>query len=81
MTITGRFPVRARAEAKMCSRLGVRRAEIHALETSESAIRIKRKCRARSTGGLVNWYRPTTINEARYESCAKAVVDIHHSYI
>jgi hypothetical protein len=41
MTITGRFPVRVRAVAKICSRLGVRRAEIHALETREAAIRIK----------------------------------------
>ena len=41
MTITGRLPVLARAEAKICSRLGVRRAEMHALETNENAIRMK----------------------------------------
>src|SRR6185369_744943 len=81
MTITGRFPVRARAEAKMCSRLGVRRAEIHALETRESAIRTKNKCRERSIGGLVNWHRPTTINKTRDESGAKAVIDIDYCYI
>src|ERR1700752_4515692 len=81
MTITGRFPVLAPAEAKMCSRLGVRRAEIHALETSESAIRTKRIRRDRSTGALVNWHRPTTINETRDKSCAKPVIDIDYSYI
>src|SRR5262245_36600213 len=77
-TITGRFPVLARAEAKMCSRLGVRRAEIHALETSETVIRTKRRYRERSTEGLLNWHRPTAINETRDESCAEAVIDIHH---
>src|ERR1041385_8897620 len=74
MTITGRFPVLALAEAKMCSRLGVRRAEIHALETMESAIRSKSNCRERATGHLVNWHRPTTINEARDKTRAKTVI-------
>ena len=81
MTITGRFPVLARAEAKMCSRFGIRRAEIHPLETNESAIRTKSRCLEPSIGGLVNWHRPTTINEARDKTGAKAVIDIHHSHI
>ncbi len=38
MTMTGRFPVRIRASAKMCSRLGVRRAEIQPDEIAENAI-------------------------------------------
>jgi hypothetical protein len=37
--ITGRFPVFARATAKMCSRFGVRRAEIHPDTTKEKIIR------------------------------------------
>src|SRR5215216_611374 len=77
MTITGRFPDLARADAKMCSRLGVRRAEVHALDTSESTIRVKSKCRER----LVNGHRPTTIDEARDKPCAKAVVDIYYGYV
>src|SRR4051794_12274384 len=32
ITITGRLPVRARASAKMCSRFGVRRAEMQLAE-------------------------------------------------
>ena len=78
MTITGRFPVLARADAKMCSRLGVRRADIHALETSENARRATTNCRGFATRDLFNWHRPTTIDETRNESCAKSVVDVHH---
>ena len=63
----------------MCSRLGVRRAEIHALETSESARRVISKCR--KFGGLFNWHRPPTIDEARNEPRAKAVVDVHHGHV
>src|ERR1041385_5428519 len=69
MTITGRFPVRARAVAKMCSRLGVRRAEIHALETSETVIRINSSWRDLGTDRLFNGHRPTTIDEARDKAC------------
>ena len=77
MTMTGRFPVRVRAEAKICSRFGVRRAEMQALETNERAIRVKTKCRELAVRGLFNWHRPTTIDEARDEPCTKPVVDVH----
>lgn len=77
MTITGRFPARERAEAKIRSRLGVRRAEMQALETRERAIRVKTKCRELAVRGLFNWHRPTTIDEARDEPCTKAVVDVY----
>ena len=79
MTITGRFPVLARADAKICSRLGVRRAEMHALETSERARRVISKCR--KSGDLFNWHRPPTIDEARHEPRAKAVVDVNHGHV
>jgi hypothetical protein len=79
MTITGRFPVLERAEAKMCSRLGVRRAEMHALETSENARRVITKCRELAT--LFNWHRPATIDEARNEPRAEAVVDVHYGHV
>ena len=79
MTITGRFPVLARADAKMCSRFGVRRAEMHALETSERARRVINKCR--KFGGLFNWHRPPTIDEARNEPRAKAVVDVYYGHV
>lgn len=62
MTMTGRFPVLCLADAKMCSRLGVRRAEMQAEETSDSAIRLKSKERERKLSGLVNRHRPTTID-------------------
>ena len=65
----------------MCSRFGVRRAEIHALDTSESTIRLKSICRERASGGLFNGHRPTTIDEARDKPGAKAVVDIHYGYV
>ena len=81
ITITGRFPVRTRAVAKICSRLGVRRAEIHALETSETAIRTKIKLRECATAGLFNGHRPATIDEARNKAGTKAVVDINDSYV
>jgi hypothetical protein len=41
ITITGRLPLLDRAAAKMFSRLGVRRAEIHAFETTETIIRVE----------------------------------------
>jgi hypothetical protein len=72
--------VRKRAEAKMCSRLGVRRAEIQALEISESARRAITK-REFATLGLFNWHRPPTIDEARNEPRAKTVVDVHHGHV
>src|SRR6185369_3390568 len=81
ITITGRFPVLARAVAKMCSRLGVRRAEMQPLETSETAIKTKIRWREQPTAGLFNGHRPATIDEARDKSCAEAVVDIHHSHV
>ena len=65
----------------MCSRFGVRRAEMHALETSESTIRLKTNCRERATENLFNGHRPTTIDETRDKPGAKAVVDIHHRYV
>src|SRR5215510_11640294 len=43
ITITGRLPVLDLAVAKICSRLGVRRAEIQALETKETTIRMEIK--------------------------------------
>jgi hypothetical protein len=81
MTITGRFPVLDRAAAKICSRLGLRRAEMHALETSDSARRVSTKCRELANRGLFNWHRPATINETRDKPCAKSVVDIYHRHI
>src|ERR1044071_9788179 len=81
MTITGRFPVLERAVAKMCSRFGVRRAEIHALETRDVAIRIKTKRRECATADLLNGHRPATIDEARDKACAEAVVDVYDSHI
>src|SRR5215213_3980917 len=81
ITITGRFPVRLRAVAKMCSRLGVRRAEMHALETREAAIKIKIKRREYGTADLFNGHRPATIDEARDKSCAEAVVNVHHGHV
>ena len=80
MTITGRLPVLALAVAKMFSRLGVRRAEIHAVETRETTIRVEIKYRERA-GDLFNGHRPATIDEARNKSSTKAVVDINDSYI
>src|SRR5215213_3724720 len=73
ITITGLFPVLARALAKMCSRLGVRRAEIHALEMTETAIRTTTKRRECATAGLFNGHRPATIDEARDKPCSEAV--------
>lgn len=60
--MTGRFPVRSLAEAKMCSRFGVRRAEMQAEETSDNAIRLKINERERALSDLVNGHRPTTID-------------------
>jgi len=79
MTITGRFPVWARAEAKMCSRSGVRRAEMHALETIERRIRVKIKNRGRAGPGLFNGHRPATIDQTRDKAGAKTVVDVYDS--
>src|SRR5215213_2313085 len=76
MTTTGRFPVLDFAAAKICSRLGVRRAEIHPLETSDRAIKVSSKRRELAIRGLVNGHRPTAIDQARHEPCAKSVVDI-----
>src|SRR5215203_1254657 len=81
MTMTGRFPLRARAAAKMCSRFGVRRAEMHALETRESAIRLSSNCFERASGRLFNGHRPTTIDQAGDKPRAEAVVDIHHRHV
>ena len=64
----------------MFSRLGVRRAEIHALETSETTIRVGIKYRERA-GDLFNGHRPAAIDEARNKAGAKAVVDINDSYV
>ena len=72
--------MRKRAEAKMCSRLGVRFAEIQPLEISESARRAITK-REFSTRDLFNGHRPTTIDEACNEPRAKTVVDVHHGHV
>ena len=80
MTITGRLPVLALAVAKMFSRFGVRRAEIHALEISETTIRVEIKYRERASD-LFNGHRPATIDEARNKASTKAVVDINDSYV
>src|ERR1043165_5779030 len=81
MTITGRLPVLERAVAKMCSRFGVRRAEIHALETNETVSSIERSWRDVATDRLFNGHRPATIDEACDKACAEAVVDVHDSHI
>jgi hypothetical protein len=80
ITITGRLPVLVLAVAKMFSRLGVRRAEIHPLETTETTIRVKIKYRERASD-LFNGHRPATIDEACNKAGTKAVVDINDSYI
>ena len=80
MTITGRLPVLALAVAKMFSRFGVRRAEIHALEISETTIRMESKYCLRVTG-LFHGHRPAAIDKARNKAGAKAVVDINDSYV
>jgi len=64
----------------MFSRFGVRRAEIHAFETSETTIKVEIKYRERASG-LFNGHRPAAIDEARNKAGAKAVVDINDSYI
>ena len=65
----------------MCSRFGVRFAEMQALETSERARRATTKRCEFATRGLFNWHRPTTIDEARYETRAKTVVDVYHGHV
>ena len=65
----------------MCSRLGVRRAEMQALETSDNAMKVSSKWRELATRGLFNWHRPATIDEARDEACPKPVVDIYHCHV
>lgn len=77
ITMTGRLPVLDLAVAKICSRSGVRRAEMHALETSETRIRVEIKNRLWANGDLFNGHRPATIDEARDKSSTKAVVDIN----
>lgn len=72
--------MRKRADAKMCSRLGVRLAEMQALEISENARRVITK-REFATCDLFNGHRPTTIDEARNEPRAKTVVDVHHGHV
>ena len=64
----------------MCSRFGVRFAEMQALEISESARRVITKGEF-ATRDLFNGHRPTTIDEARNEPRAKTVVDVHHSHV
>ncbi len=64
----------------MFSRLGVRRAEIHALEINETTIRVEIKYLERASD-LFNGHRPATIDEARYKASTKAVVDINDSYV
>lgn len=81
MTMTGRFPVLNRAEAKICSRLGVRRAEMQALETSESASRVSIKRREFANRDLLNWHRPATIDKACNEPRSKTVVDVYHRHV
>lgn len=81
MTTTGRFPVLARAEAKIFSRSGVRRAEIHAVETNESASSVSIKFRELAVRDLFNWHRPATIDQTGDESCAKSIVDIYDRHI
>jgi hypothetical protein len=65
----------------MCSRLGVRFAEMHALETSESARRAIIERWEFATRGLFNRHRPTTIDEACDEPRAKTVVDVNHGHV
>ena len=81
MTTTGRFPVFARAAAKMCSRLGVRFAEIQALETSESAMRERSRLRVCPLGGLFNWHRPAAIDQTCDKARAETVVDVDDGHI
>ena len=81
ITITGRLPVLALAVAKMFSRFGVRRAEMHALETSDNEMRPINKYRERANEDLFNGHRPAAIDEARNKAGTKAVVDINDSYI
>ena len=65
----------------MCSRSGVRRAEIHALEISASTMRARSECCERAADGLFNGHRPATIDEARDKAGAKAVVDVHDGHV
>ena len=64
----------------MFSRFGVRRAEIHALEISETTIRVEIKYREPASD-LFNGHRPATIDEACNKAGTKAVVDINDSYV
>ena len=59
----------------------MRRAEIQALEISETTIRVESKYRERPDGDLINGHRPATIDEARNKPRTKAVVDINDSYV
>lgn len=81
ITITGRFPVWDLAEAKIRSRLGVWRAEMHALEKSDSAIRLSSKCLELANRPLLNGHRPAAIDQTRDKARAKPVVDIHNGYV
>jgi hypothetical protein len=62
----------------MFSRFGVRRAEMHALETSDKEMRLIKKYRERR---LFNGHRPAAIDEAGNKAGTKAVVDINDSYV
>ena len=79
--MTGRLPVLDLAVAKICSRSGVRRAEMHALDTNETRIRVEIKYCLWANGDLINGHRPATIDEARDKSSTKAVVDINDSNV
>ena len=59
----------------------MRFAEMHALETSESATSGIIKRREFATRDLFNRHRPTTIDEARNEPRAKTVVDVYNSHV
>ena len=81
MTITGRFPLLDRAAVKICWRLGVRRAEMHELETSERAMRMSKRWRECARVELFNGHRPATIYQTRDKSSAKAIVYVDNRYV
>ena len=76
ITITGRLPLRVRAEAKMCSRFGVRLAEMQAVETIDTATRTVMRG---WDFDVVLFSRrfPTSIDQTGHEACAEAVIDVH----
>ena len=102
ITITGRFPVFVRAVAKMCSRFGVRRAEIQLDDTNENIINRAAKedfdlavvvtkrgaCKIEldlpgvsDWKNLVNWWFPTSINQAGNESSPEPIIYVYHADI